>query len=413
MSARPPDQGQPLPYAGERPDLLLHLLPDADSAERIATALVRRAPGRLRLPPARPVGSIAGNARSRAAAQVLLLAQDQCRGLPRPAGTPAPTASLRTPGAARGRSRVRACPIPAMAGRREPTGKRPNDRIHDPPAPLARRARPAACAARDLAVAQDFELPPVDEVFVLSAQATAPDRIEVRRRIAEGYYLYRHRTSVKADAAFTGATMALPKGDRPTPRRILRRRRNLPQGIASAPSPARPPAGASATTLTVKYQGCADAGVCDPPQTRTLRSRCRAKRALAASAVRRAGCVIMSSEIGSADHPNAEVKFALGDVVNTMIGCTNGETIWTLCHHTSPAAPLSLGFRVQGTEGLSIGRQQVDLSGGQEPTAAPLGACRGLVCEIRSPAMETLRPSGGRGRAWRMDWFVIHAFVRR
>ncbi|EOD5394817.1 protein-disulfide reductase DsbD domain-containing protein [Acinetobacter baumannii] len=59
------------------------------------------------------------------------------------------------------------------------------------------------------AVAQDFELPPVDEVFVLSAQATAPDRIEVRWRIADGYYLYRHRTSVKADAAFTGATMAL------------------------------------------------------------------------------------------------------------------------------------------------------------------------------------------------------------
>ncbi|WP_249730802.1 protein-disulfide reductase DsbD domain-containing protein [Enterobacter roggenkampii] len=60
------------------------------------------------------------------------------------------------------------------------------------------------------AVAQDFELPPVDEVFVLSAQATAPDRIEVRWRIADGYYLYRHRTSVKADAAFTGATLALP-----------------------------------------------------------------------------------------------------------------------------------------------------------------------------------------------------------
>ncbi|MGK6698616.1 protein-disulfide reductase DsbD domain-containing protein [Klebsiella pneumoniae] len=44
-------------------------------------------------------------------------------------------------------------------------------------------------------------MPPVDEVFVLSAQATAPDRIEVRWRIADGYYLYRHRTSVKADAA--------------------------------------------------------------------------------------------------------------------------------------------------------------------------------------------------------------------
>ncbi|MDV5545236.1 hypothetical protein [Klebsiella pneumoniae] len=47
----------------------------------------------------------------------------------------------------------------------------------------------------------------------------------------------------------------------------------------------------------------------------------------------------------------AEVKFALGDVVNTMIGCTNGETIM-LCHDTSLPRPYSLGFRVQGTEGL-------------------------------------------------------------
>nr|ALG88195.1 hypothetical protein pEC1929_0010 [Escherichia coli] len=46
-----------------------------------------------------------------------------CNSAPRPAGTPAPTASLRTPGAARGRSRVRPARIPAMAGRREPTGK--------------------------------------------------------------------------------------------------------------------------------------------------------------------------------------------------------------------------------------------------------------------------------------------------
>ena len=59
------------------------------------------------------------------------------------------------------------------------------------------------------AVAADVELPPVDEVFVLSAQATAPDRIEVRWQIAKGYYLYRHRTSVKADAAFAGAKLAL------------------------------------------------------------------------------------------------------------------------------------------------------------------------------------------------------------
>src|SRR5690606_11175631 len=58
----------------------------------------------------------------------------------------------------------------------------------------------------------DVELPPVDEVFVLSAQATARDRIEVRWQIADGYYLYRHRTSVTADAGFPGASLALPEG---------------------------------------------------------------------------------------------------------------------------------------------------------------------------------------------------------
>ena len=35
------------------------------------------------------------------------------------------------------------------------------------------------------AAAADFELPPVDEVFVLSAQATAPDRIELRWKMGE------------------------------------------------------------------------------------------------------------------------------------------------------------------------------------------------------------------------------------
>ena len=119
------------------------------------------------------------------------------------------------------------------------------------------------------AVAQDFELPPVDEVFVLSAQATAPDRIEVRWQIADGYYLYRHRTSVKADAAFTGATLALPKGKAYRDEffgDVETYRKELLGTLTGTPA-----AGASATTLTVKYQGCADAGVCYPPQTRTLK----------------------------------------------------------------------------------------------------------------------------------------------
>jgi predicted dehydrogenase len=54
---------------------------------------------------------------------------------------------------------------------------------------------------------------------------------------------------------------------------------------------------------------------------------------------------------GGESHPNAKVKFKEGDVVNTQIQCANGETI-LLSHDTSLQRPYSLGFRVQGTEGL-------------------------------------------------------------
>ncbi|MEY4384690.1 MAG: 2-hydroxy-4-carboxymuconate semialdehyde hemiacetal dehydrogenase [Bacteroidota bacterium] len=54
---------------------------------------------------------------------------------------------------------------------------------------------------------------------------------------------------------------------------------------------------------------------------------------------------------GGADHPNAKVKFKLGDIVQTMIKCANGETI-LITHDTNLPRPYSLGFRVQGTNGI-------------------------------------------------------------
>lgn len=101
----------------------------------------------------------------------------------------------------------------------------------------------------------------------------------------------------------------------------------------------------------MKYQGCADAGVCYPPQTRTLKVALPGEAGAGGFGCKARGLHDYVVKNGSADHPNAEVKFALGDVVNTMIGCTNGETIM-LCHDTSLPRPYSLGFRVQGTEGL-------------------------------------------------------------
>ncbi|MEO5985066.1 MAG: Gfo/Idh/MocA family oxidoreductase [Ferruginibacter sp.] len=51
------------------------------------------------------------------------------------------------------------------------------------------------------------------------------------------------------------------------------------------------------------------------------------------------------------DHRAAKINFKLGDVVTTNINCANGETI-LLQHDTSLPRPYSLGFRVQGTNGI-------------------------------------------------------------
>ncbi|HEY1070522.1 MAG TPA: protein-disulfide reductase DsbD domain-containing protein, partial [Thermomonas sp.] len=133
---------------------------------------------------------------------------------------------------------------------------------------LAAQALIAGLLAALPAAAADVELPPVDQVFVLSAQATARDRIEVRWKIADGYYLYRHRTSVKTSAAFANPTLALPAGDKHRDEffgDVETYRQQLVGVVRGMPA-----ADAAGVALTVKYQGCADAGVCYPPQTRTL-----------------------------------------------------------------------------------------------------------------------------------------------
>jgi predicted dehydrogenase len=54
---------------------------------------------------------------------------------------------------------------------------------------------------------------------------------------------------------------------------------------------------------------------------------------------------------GGANHPYANIQFNLGDIVTSMIKCANGQTV-IVSHDTNSPRPYSLGFRIQGTEGL-------------------------------------------------------------
>ena len=109
----------------------------------------------------------------------------------------------------------------------------------------------------------EADLLPVDEAFVLRAEATSPDAVAIGWKIADGYYLYRHRISVRADAGFVARPLQLPKGKAYTDEffgKVETYRDSLQAILPGHASAAR-------ATLTIKYQGCADAGICYPPQT--------------------------------------------------------------------------------------------------------------------------------------------------
>jgi len=126
------------------------------------------------------------------------------------------------------------------------------------------------------------DLLPVDEAFGLTAQARDRDRVEISWKIAPGYYLYRHRTTVKAEAGFDAEALQLPAGKKHHDDFFgeVETYRERLTGVL----PGKAADGTDTVTLEVRYQGCADAGVCYPPQKRTLQVKLPAGGSGAASA---------------------------------------------------------------------------------------------------------------------------------
>ncbi|WP_363798861.1 protein-disulfide reductase DsbD [Lysobacter firmicutimachus] len=124
----------------------------------------------------------------------------------------------------------------------------------------------AALGSAPALAVNEQDLLPVDEAFVLGAQAASADRIAIDWKIAKGYYLYKHRISVKADAGFAAQPLQLPKGKAYKDEFFGDVETYRERVVASLPGQAQ----AGSVKLTIKYQGCADAGICYPPQTRTV-----------------------------------------------------------------------------------------------------------------------------------------------
>ena len=126
-----------------------------------------------------------------------------------------------------------------------------------------------ALAAFPALAISEKDLLPVDQAFVLSAQAPERGRIELHWKIANGYYLYRHRIAVRVLSGFkANPTVQLPAGHKKTDPyfgevETYRGELNAVQSGGADPA-------TTSLQVEVRYQGCADAGVCYPPQKRVL-----------------------------------------------------------------------------------------------------------------------------------------------
>ncbi len=113
---------------------------------------------------------------------------------------------------------------------------------------------------------------------------------------------------------------------------------------------------------------------------------------------------------GGANHPNAAVKFSLGDVVQTHIACENGETI-LLTHDTSLPRPYSLGFRVQGTKGLWMDLNKSVYIEGQSPEPHKWDDAQIWFDKYDHPLWKKYAAEAAGAGHGGMDFFVIRAFL--
>lgn len=162
------------------------------------------------------------------------------------------------------------------------------------------------------ALKQEDLLPP-DEAFKFKAEVVSPDKLKATWEIAEGYYLYRDRFGFEtATADVSLAQPVFPAGeskDDPNFGKIEVYHKSV---SVEVPIDRTKTAAAVELALKVKYQGCADAGLCYPPQ------RKEAKLTLAAAGGVTTPATVATSSAPTATNPesgNAAENGKLKDIL--------------------------------------------------------------------------------------------------
>ncbi len=179
---------------------------------------------------------------------------------------------------------------------------------------------------------------PADQAFVFDFQQNQHD-LNLNWQVKEGYYLYRKQISITPAQAQVGP-LQLPAGVAHEDEfygksEIYRGQLSVPVAVVQADKGA---------TLTVTYQGCADAGLCYPPETKVI------PLSEVKAAAQPAVAPLPSEErTGAKDESNAELPFSALWALLIGIGIA-----FTPC--VLPMYPLISGIVLGGKQRLSTGR---------------------------------------------------------
>lgn len=179
---------------------------------------------------------------------------------------------------------------------------------------------------------------PADQAFVFDFQQNQ-HVLNLSWQVKDGYYLYRKQISITPSQAET-AEVKLPPGvwhedEFYGKSEIYRQQLTIPVTVKQA---------AAGATLTVTYQGCADAGFCYPPETKTV-----PLREVAASA--ETPPTTSSATVSPEEQPQPTTQLPFSALWALLIGIGIAFTPCVL-----PMYPLISGIVLGGKQRLSTGR---------------------------------------------------------
>ena len=121
---------------------------------------------------------------------------------------------------------------------------------------------------------------------------------------------------------------------------------------------------------------------------------------------------IVNNPAGGPEHPNAKLKWRLGDIVTSLITTYGGETI-LVTHDTNSPKPYSLDFSIQGTDGLADfdqNRQRIYIEN-KSPKHDQWEKIEAWFEKYDHPLWKKYGEYAAGSGHGGMDFFVDHAFV--